>query len=153
MTLIPLRKNTKRYRKNMYGNKKELTKEQKEKAKFRQTAVWKNFRNMLKKQRKVDFLTGKPLRAGFQVHHCDLNPEHYKNLDPDDFYTLSRSSHEYIHWGFRYPDWEFLLLRTAHVWLQMDKLNNKTTKTGKQKKLDTLFEQLYYKIEKHEEQM
>ena len=132
----------------MYGNKKELTKEQKEKAKFRQTAVWKNFRNMLKKQRKVDFLTGKPLRAGFQVHHCDLNPEHYKNLDPDDFYTLSRSSHEYIHWGFRYPDWEFLLLRTAHVWLQMDKLN-----TEKQKKLDTLFEQLYYELEKHEEQM
>lgn len=136
----------------MYGNKKELTKEQKEKAKFRQTAVWKNFRNMLKKQRKVDFLTEKPLRAGFQVHHCDLNPEHYKNLDPDDFYTLSRSSHEYIHWGFRYPDWEFLLLRTAHVWLQMDKLNNKTTKTEKQKKLDTLFEQLYYELEKHEEQ-
>ena len=123
LTLIPPRKNTKRYKKNMYGNKKELTKERKEKAKFRQTAVWKNFRNMLKKQRKVDFLTGKPLRAGFQVHHCDLNPEHYKNLDPDAFYTLSRYSHQYIHWLFRYQDWRDILARTAIVLRKMEEMN------------------------------
>lgn len=122
MTLIPLRKNTKRYRKNMYGNKKELTKEQKEKAKFRQTAAWKSFRQQLKKDRKVDFVTGKPLRAGFQVHHCDLNPEHYKNLDPNNYILFNRTFHEVVHEIYRY-NWQDVLARLAIVFRKMDELN------------------------------
>ncbi len=104
-----------------YQNK-EKTLLQKEKAKFRDSAVWKNFRNLLKKERKVDFVTGKPLRAGFQLHHCDLNPEHYKNLNPDNFVTLSRFSHSWVHKIYRY-NWEEVLARLAMVFRKMDELN------------------------------
>lgn len=119
---IPLRKNTKRYRKNMYDKKKK-TPLQKEKAKFRDSAVWKNFRQQLKKDRKVDFVTGKPLYAGFQCHHADLNPEHYKNLIPDNYFLLSRTSHEVVHWLHRYKNWEDLLARLAIILRKMDELN------------------------------
>lgn len=140
-------------RKRMQYKNNKLTEEQKMKRKFRDSSVWKKFRASMKKIRKVDFVTGKPLRSGFQVHHCDLNPEHYSNLNPDNYITLSRTSHELVHWGFRYNDWEFLLIRLAHVWLKMDKINNKTNKTPEQTKLDLLFEDLFKKLEEHEVQL
>lgn len=120
--LIPLRKNTRLYRNKMYYRNKTPTPLQKEKTKFRQTAAWKNFRQQLKKERKVDFITGKPLYSGFQVHHCDLNPEHYKNLTPDNFVTLNKMFHEIIHEIYRY-DWQDVLARLAIVFRKMDELN------------------------------
>lgn len=92
------------------------------KRKFRASSVWKSFRTKLKKERKVDFITGKPLYAGFQVHHCDLNPEHYSNLNPDNFVLLNRTFHEVIHEIYRY-DWEEVLARLAIVFRKMDELN------------------------------
>lgn len=104
-----------------YKSKKQ-TPQQKEKAKFRQTAAWKSFRQQLKKDRKVDFVTGKPLRAGFQVHHCDLNPEHYKNLDPDNYILFNRTFHKVVHEIYRY-NWQDVLERLAIVFRKMDELN------------------------------
>ena len=78
-------------------NKEYTTKASKEKAKFRATSVWKKFRELLKKERKVDFITKKPLRKGFQVHHCDLNENHYKDLNPLNFITVNKNSHKIIH--------------------------------------------------------
>ena len=83
-------------------NKECITKASKEKAKFRATSVWKKFRELLKKERKVDFITKKPLRKVFQVHHCDLNENHYKDLNPLNFITVNKNSHKIIHEIYRY---------------------------------------------------
>ena len=45
-------------------NKECITKASKEKAKFRATSVWKKFRELLKKERKVDFITKKTIKKG-----------------------------------------------------------------------------------------
>lgn len=129
------------------------TKESKEKAKFRQTAVWKKFRQLLRKKRKVDFITGKPLYKGFQLHHLDMHLDNYKDLNEDNYLTLNKSSHELLHWGFRYNDWEFLLIRIAHAWLEMDRLNGRTEKTPKQIELDKLFADLYVKLEERQPEL
>lgn len=111
------------------------TKSSKEKAKFRSTSTWKLFRQKLKKERKVDFVSQKPLRAGFSVHHCDLDPEHYDKLCPDNFFTLNIMFHRIVHEIYRYKDWESILARLAIVFRKMDELNNPngdTTKNSQQ---------------------
>lgn len=103
-------------------NENKITKASKEKAKFRATSVWKKFRDLLKKERKVDFITKKPLRKGFQVHHCDLNENHYKDLNPLNFITVNRNSHKIIHEIYRY-DWRMILDNLRIVFEKMDELN------------------------------
>ena len=103
-------------------NENKMTKASKEKAKFRATSVWKKFRELLKKERKVDFITKKPLRKGFQVHHLDLNENHYKDLNPLNFVTVNKNSHKIIHEIYRY-DWRMILDNLRIVFEQMDKLN------------------------------
>lgn len=103
-------------------NKNNVTKTSKEKAKFRATSVWKKFRDLLKKECKVDFITKKPLRKGFQVHHCDLNENHYKDLNPLNFITVNKNSHKIIHEIYRY-DWKMILDNLRIVFEKMDELN------------------------------
>ena len=103
-------------------NKEYITKTSKEKAKFRATSVWKKFRELLKKERKVDFITKKPLRKGFQVHHCDLNENHYKDLNLLNFITVNKNSHKIIHEIYRY-DWRMILDNLRIVFEKMDELN------------------------------
>ena len=103
-------------------NKEYTTKASKEKAKFRATSVWKKFRELLKKEREVDFITKKPLRKGFQVHHCDLNENHYKDLNPLNFITVNKNSHKIIHEIYRY-DWRMILDNLRIVFENMDELN------------------------------
>lgn len=136
----------------VYKNKTQ-TAEQKAKIKFRSSAAWKKFRAYLKKERKVDFITGKKLYFGFQVHHCDLHFENYSNIgNQDNFITVNRQSHEIIHWGFKYDNWEFLLVRLAQVWLKMDKLNDRNIKSPKQIEIDNIFNNLFEELKKHEKQ-
>ena len=103
-------------------NKEYITKASKEKAKFRATSVWKKFRELLKKERKVDFTTKKPLRKGFQVHHCDLNENHYKDLNPLNFITVNKNSHKIIHEIYRYY-LRIILYNLRIVFEKMDELN------------------------------
>ena len=103
-------------------NEIKMTKASKEKAKFRATSVWKKFRDLLKRERKVDFITKKPLRKGFQVHHLDLNENNYKDLNPLNFVTVNKNSHKIIHEIYRY-DWRMILDNLRIVFEQMDKLN------------------------------
>ena len=120
---MPLRKNTRNYKKYMVYKNKTQTAEQKAKIKFRSSAAWKKFRAYLKKERTVDFITGKKLYSGFQVHHCDLHFENYSNIgNQDNFITVNRRSHEIIHEIYRY-DWEEYLSRLAIVFRKMDELN------------------------------
>ena len=76
---------------------------QKEKAKFRTTGEWKQFKADMKKfSGGTDALTGKPLRKGAQLHHLDLRQENYRNLDAAKFIYLNRASHEAVHFLYTY---------------------------------------------------
>ena len=76
---------------------------QKEKAKIRTTPEWKRLKeNVRNSQGGLDALTGKPLRKGAQLHHLDLRPENYRNLDAAKFIYLNRASHEAVHFLYTY---------------------------------------------------
>lgn len=75
------------------------------KTKFRNTKQWKEFRLKLKRERKIDYITQKPLRKGFNCHHKDMNPANYENLNPENFEVLNKNTHKIVHEIFRYKDW------------------------------------------------
>lgn len=105
-----------------------MTKEAKDKAKFRQTSKWKKFRAFMKKKADgKDFVTQMPLRAGWQLHHGDMSEEHYQNLEAENFFCLSKTSHEMVHWLFRYTDWRGMLERLYVILEKMETLNKKGT--------------------------
>ena len=69
-----------------------------EKAKFRETETWRNFRLELKKKNgNKDVLTLRPLKKKWHCHHQDLNSENYTELDFKKFKTLNPQSHDVIH--------------------------------------------------------
>ena len=105
------------------NRKQKETAESKEKAKFRRTATWKKFRQRMRSKNKVDFVTQKPLLKGFQVHHCDMRLENYKELKEENFYCLNKTTHEMIHFLFRYTNWRELLERIKIVLEKMESLN------------------------------
>lgn len=101
-----------------------MNKEQKAKSKFRQSAKWKDFRKRMKQKNKVDFLTEKPLYAGWNLHHCDLDSKHYEMIDNEEnFACLNRTSHEVVHWLYRYKDWREVLERLKTIMEKMEALN------------------------------
>lgn len=76
---------------------------QKQKTKFRGSAKWKKFRQRLKKERKVDEITRKPLYPRFNLHHMDFNEDHYEDItDESHFACLNQQTHEFLHWFLRY---------------------------------------------------
>lgn len=76
------------------------------KDKFRKTKEWKSFRGEMKAaSHNEDAVTRRPLRAGWNLHHLDLNPEHYSDIgNPDHFACLNCQTHEFVHWIWRYWD-------------------------------------------------
>ena len=81
---------------------------QSSKTKFRSTSTWKNFRQLLRKERRVDEITLQPLRSGFQVHHMILHgrgsdEESYQDLsDKKNFRCYQAMTHRVIHWLFNF---------------------------------------------------
>ena len=76
---------------------------QKAKKKFRQTAQWKEFRKlMFLKSGKIDCITGKPLRKGWQLHHLNLDETQYADLNENNFICLNNLTHKFIHWCYGY---------------------------------------------------
>jgi hypothetical protein len=58
---------------------------------------------MVIKNKRRDFVTGKKLVKGFELHHCDLRSENYQILDEENFICLNKKTHSCIHW--LYPYW------------------------------------------------
>jgi len=107
--------------------KKTQTAEGKEKARFRQSAKWKKFRAFLKKEtNNTDFITGKKLLKGFQIHHKDLRYENYKKIeDPKRFLACNKRTHEVIHFLYTYYDKDpEILNRIKQVLDDMKQFNN-----------------------------
>lgn len=73
---------------------------QQEKSKFRETSVWKDFRNFFKGQ--VDPITLKKLPKRFNLHHMCLNPSEYIILKKDRFVPLNGTTHDLVHYLYGY---------------------------------------------------
>lgn len=99
-----------------------MTKEAKHKQKFRSSAKWKKFRAYMKKKYKVDAITGKPLRAGWQLHHLDMSDDHYEDLEEENFICLNRNTHKIIHEIFRYDTDQYLYNMNKYL-CKMKELN------------------------------
>ncbi len=69
----------------------------KEKDLFRTTSVWKEFRNRLKAERKVDALTGRKLTKTWRCHHERFDSRLYLDLDERYFLCLNNQMHDVVH--------------------------------------------------------
>lgn len=97
----------------------------KEKANFRNTALWKTFReHMASKYNNRDAITGEKLRKGWQLHHLDLDAEHYKDLIEDHFIPLNVGTHELIHRLFLFCKKEAQVEKMKSALQKMYELNN-----------------------------
>lgn len=98
---------------------------QTKKSKFRASAKWKRFRAYMKAKYKKDFITGFPLRKGWNLHHLDLNEDNYENTTNEShFLCLNKQTHETVHNLYRYyiKD-DKVLNRLSTVLKQMKKIN------------------------------
>ena len=103
-----------------------MSKAQNRKSKFRSTSPWKKFRTYMKQKYRVDAITGKPLYKGWNLHHCDLNEAHYEDIsDESHFCCLNKTSHDVIHFLFRYKNWREVLKNIESLLEKMEKLNEK----------------------------
>lgn len=102
---------------------KQMTEEAKHKQKFRQSAKWKKFRQWLKKERKIDPITGSRLVARCQCHHCCMLDSEYENLNPDNFEMLNPTTHKVIHFLFETRDWRRALEEIKRILEKMERLN------------------------------
>ena len=97
-----------------------------ERANFRRTKAWQEFRQLKKENEKVDFLTQKKLLKGFNLHHFDLDPNHYSDIsDSEKFICLNKKSHDCIHFLYTYYSKDPAILDRLKVCLdKMKQLNS-----------------------------
>ena len=67
------------------------------KEEFRRTSVWKEFRSRLRKERKVDAITGRKLTKTWNLHHMRFDSRLYTELDEEWFMCLNNQMHEVLH--------------------------------------------------------
>ena len=95
------------------------------KSKFRQSKEWKTFRiKIAEKQDKKDIITRKPLRKGYICHHLDMSPENYDSLTEENFIAVNKTTHDALHFLFRYYQKDpIVLYRFKEVLDRMNELN------------------------------
>lgn len=68
------------------------------KKQVRASAEWARLRNAVyDAQDGFDYITGRPLRAGFNVHHACLDWHEYDNFNAHHFYALNKTTHDGVH--------------------------------------------------------
>ena len=81
-----------------------MTDLQKMKRSFRSSKKWKEFRH----QKWVEqcgkcYITHKKMSKSANLHHMDLNPDHYQDLEKsENFCFLQKSMHDVVHALYRY---------------------------------------------------
>lgn len=110
----------------------------KTKNEFRKTNAWKEFRRKfyIKEKKKlkngkikdipnIDPISLKKLNRTFNLHHMDLNPNHYTNLNEDNFIPLNNQIHDLLHKLYNYYRKDSSILERFKIVLdEMCKINN-----------------------------
>lgn len=108
------------------------------KSEFRKTSVWKNFRKKfyikeiktLKNGKKKEIpandpITLKKLNKTFNLHHMDLDPCHYTDLNENTFIPLNNQIHDILHKLYNYYRIDPTILDRLKIILdEMCRLNN-----------------------------
>ena len=109
--------------------KNKLPSSQQKKRKFRDTKRWKEFREHMKElQGNTCQVTGARLTRLWQLHHMDLDEEHYENLIEENFVCLSWNMHKVVHALFvksRPREWRKRVMRLILILKRMEALNSK----------------------------
>lgn len=81
-----------------------MTESAKKKANFRRSKKWTEFRKKkMIDQKGKDYITKTKLSGHWNLHHCDMRPEHYEDLsNEDNFVCLLSSIHDVVHTLYRY---------------------------------------------------
>lgn len=99
---------------------------QSKKTKFRATKKWKEFRNHMRELQKTDPVTGQKLTKLFNLHHLDLDEEHYEDIsNEDNFICLNQKTHECVHFFFsksKPKQWRERLKRIIPILKKMEKI-------------------------------
>lgn len=102
---------------------------QKQKQKFRASKKWKDFRDTVRHEQQNDPVTGSKLTRMAQLHHKDLNEEHYEDLsNRSHFVFLNVKTHETVHFLFSkvHPrQWRKRVLALIQILKDMEKINSK----------------------------
>ena len=97
------------------------------KTKFRATKKWKEFRDHMRELQKTDPVTGQKLTRLANLHHCDLNEEHYEDLsNEDNFVFLNQMTHKCVHFLFsksKPKQWRERIERLIPILEKMEKIN------------------------------
>ena len=97
------------------------------KTKFRSTKKWKDFRDKVRHQQKVDPITGQKLTRMANLHHLDLSEEHYEDLsNEDNFVFLNQLSHKVVHFFFskaKPTQWRERIERIIPILEAMERIN------------------------------
>lgn len=105
--------------------KRNHSKSQSAKTKFRRSAKWTKFRRYMKAKQKVDPITGSSLAPTCSVHHLDMREANYENLDDEThFVALNSQSHETVHflWQAR-GGWRRAVLGLIRILKDMERIN------------------------------
>ena len=95
---------------------------QKDKARFRASKLWKDFRKTMSiRFGRRDAITGRLLRRGFNLHH--LCEKQYTDLTESNFIPLNKQTHEFLHWLYRYENYEEILEKLKYYIDEMRSLN------------------------------
>ena len=97
-----------------------------ERAAFRKSRKWKEFRAQCRLHTNKDFITKDPLGKDWNLHHLDLCVQRYDHIDDmSRFMPLNKETHETIHTLFKWYKKDHKVLERIKVTLdQMEDLTN-----------------------------
>ena len=105
---------------------------QKKKRNFRASKKWRDFRYKINvKQNGLCYITQKKLNKSANLHHIDLDENHYEDISNENhFVFLNKSMHDVVHALWRYYKTDKLVLKRLEEVLELMLLVNKENKNG-----------------------
>lgn len=105
--------------------KRNNSKAQSAKTKFRRSSKWMKFRRYMKAKQKIDPITGSLLTLSCSVHHMDLREENYEKLDDEShFVALNSTSHATVHFLWNaHGGWRRAVLSIISILKSMERIN------------------------------
>lgn len=97
----------------------------KQRSEFRKTSAWHKWKAKCRLHTSKDFITKEPLCRNWNLHHLDLNIQHYDNItDMNRFMPLNPKTHEVIHEIFKWYKKDHKVL--DRIKLTLDKMEEYT---------------------------